>query len=172
MPRRSAMGRLLTTCSGRWWPRPSTEAVRRVAPSRRAASARGALRIGGLLGDAAGHLRQQGARAGLDEVLGAAFEQGEEGLAPADGADERLGQLAAHVGERRGGGAAVDGEAGDSDLDLLQRLAERRDVRLHAGRVERAGDVERAGAYVVLAGGPLGLLERAVLAGQDDLTGR
>src|SRR5215208_8218470 len=92
MPRRSAIGRLLTTCSGRWWPRPSTDAVRRVAPSRRAASARGALRIGGLLGDAAGHLRQHGAGAGLDEVLGAGFEQREERLAPADGADQRLGE--------------------------------------------------------------------------------
>jgi hypothetical protein len=37
--------------------------------------------------------------------------------------------------------------------------------------VERAGDVERPGADVVLAGGLLGLLERAALAGQDDLAG-
>ena len=37
--------------------------------------------------------------------------------------------------------------------------------------MERAGDVERAGADVVLAGGLLGLLERAALAGQDDLAG-
>src|SRR5215218_5698339 len=156
MPSRSAIGRLLTTVSGRWWPRPSTEAVRR----------------GSLLGDPAGHLGQHGAGAGLDEVLGARLEQREERLAPADGADQRLGELRVHVGERSGRGAAVDGEARVAELDPGQRLPERRDGRLHAGRVERAGDVERAGADVVLAGGLLGLLERAALAGQHDLAGR
>src|SRR4051812_21786117 len=161
MPRRSAIGRLLTTCSGRWWPRPSTAAVRMVAPSGWAASASGALRMRGLLCDPAGELGEHGARAGLDEVLGAGVEQREERLAPADRADERLRELLAHVGERRGGGAAVDGEARLVDLDAAERLAERRDGRLHARRVEGAGDVQRPGADVVLARGLLGLLERA-----------
>ena len=58
------------------------------------------------------------------------------------------------------------------DLGLVERLAERLDGRLHARRVEGAGDVERQRALAALAGGLLGLLERVAVAGEDDLAGR
>ena len=58
------------------------------------------------------------------------------------------------------------------DLGLVERPAERLDGRLHARRVEGAGDVERQRALAALAGGLLGLLERVAVAGEDDLAGR
>ena len=172
MPRRSAIGRLLTTCLGQV-----------VAEAEHRGGAGGWRRRGGP--------PRRGVRYALAVSLvmrRAIFDSTVPGpvstksSAPASSrarkvSRQRTGRMSASassprdVGERRGGGAAVDGEAGVAELDLVQRLAERRDGRLHAGRVERAGDVERAGADVVLAGGLLGLLERAALAGQDDLAG-
>src|SRR3954447_5774036 len=159
IPRRSAIGRLLTTVSGRWWPRPSTAAVRIAPRVPTAGSATGALRMGGLARDALRELGEHVAGPGLDEVLGARVEHRAERLAPADGAGQRGGELGAHVGERRGGRARVDGEARRSELDLVEGGAERRDGRLHRGRVEGAGDIERHRAYAVLARGLLGLGE-------------
>ena len=59
----------------------------------------------GVRDDALAHAGEHLAGADLDEVARAGLVQGEDRLAPADGADERLGQLGADVGERRGGRA-------------------------------------------------------------------
>src|SRR4051794_17367080 len=170
-PRRSAIGRLETAVSGRTWARPSTVALRVAAAVPVTASASGALRMGGLPRDALGQLREHVAGAGLHEVLGARVEHGDERLAPAHGPRERRGQLGAHVGEGRGRRAGVDGEARRAELHLVERGAERRDGRLHRGRVEGAGDVERHRAHAVLARGLLGLGEARALARENDLAG-
>ena len=98
--------------------------------------------------------------------------QGEHGLAPADGARERRGQLGADVLERLRRRAGEDGERAVVQLGLAERGAERLDGRLHRGRVERAGDVERQAAAAALAGLLAGALERLARAGQHDLAGR
>ena len=65
------------------------------------------------------------------------------GLAPAHGLDQRGGELVADVVERlRRSRTEKTVKRGLAELDLVERRAERRDGRLHRGRVERAGDVE------------------------------
>ncbi len=81
-------------------------------------------------------------------------------------------ELGADVRERlRASREEKTGKRGLVQLDLVERGAERRDGRLHARRVERAGDVERQRAAAVLAGGLLGLRELVARAGEDDLAG-
>src|ERR1700748_3125558 len=46
----------------------------------------------------------------LDEARGAGLVHGDHGLPPAHGADEGVGELFAHIGERRGARAGEDGE--------------------------------------------------------------
>ena len=83
-----------------------------------------------------------------------------------------FGKLFAHVRERRGARAGIDGEARLVDLDLVERGPERRDRGLHQRRVERAGDVEADHAGTALVCDLLGLVERVDLAREDDLAGR
>src|SRR3954464_2623097 len=131
-PIRSAIGPFGTTRSGSLWPRPSTRAVRSSVPRGLRAVVAGEVRLGmdGLLtrrldlrarDDPLGQPREHLARADLDEPLGAGRVQRAEGLTPADGPDERLRELLAHVGERPRGGAGVDGEARLAQLHVLER---------------------------------------------------
>ena len=75
---------------------------------------------------------------------------------------QRTGRVKTSVSSARtsvNGSVVADektGKAGLVHLGLVERGAERLDGRLHARRVERAGDVERQHAAAVLAGGLLG----------------
>src|SRR5215208_6445844 len=170
-PRRPASAEFGTSSAGLQWPRPTMLAVRcgaKVEPLRvasraivRSSGGSIALCIGGLqargldlravgedaLAEAGEHL----AGADLDEAGRAGGVQCEHRLAPADRGGQRGGELGADVGERLSARARDDGEAGLAELDRLERLAERRDGRLHQGRVERAGDVELQRSAPVVA---------------------
>src|SRR5918995_4749128 len=190
-PMRGAMSAFGTTSGGTWWPRPTIRAVRagasweplRVASRAIVARSPGssALRMGQLLGrgldgavwqDPLAEAGEHLAGADLDEAAAAGLVEGVHGLAPAHRPGERGGQLGADVLERLGRGTAEDGEGGLVDLGLVERPSERVDGRLHARRVEGAGDVERQRALATLARGLLGLLERVAVAGENDLAGR
>src|SRR5215213_8691791 len=109
-PMRSAISPFATTRSGSLWPRPMMRAVRSGRrPVTASCSARSVSGIDELLGgrldlgagdDPLGEAREHLARPHLDEALRAGRMQRGERLAPADGADERLGELLADVRER------------------------------------------------------------------------
>src|SRR3954447_12438781 len=143
-PMRSAIGPFGTTSGGTWWPRPRICDVRageRMLPLRvasRAIVARSggswALRMGELLGrrldlavgqDALAEAREHLARADLDEAAPACLVHGENGLAPAHGACQDVGQLGADVLERLRGRRREDRELRLVQLGLVQRGAER-----------------------------------------------
>src|SRR3954453_5937520 len=64
------------------------------------------------LEDPLAHAGQDLAGPDLDEAGRAGLVQGDHGLPPAHGADEGVGELRAHVGERRRARAGEDGEGG------------------------------------------------------------
>src|SRR5215208_3967561 len=189
-PSRPASAEFGTTSAGLKWPRPTMLAVRcgaKVEPLRVASRAivrrsggSVALCIGGLqargldaravgkdpLAEACEHL----ARPDLDESGRARRVQCEHRLAPADRAGQRCGELGADVLERPRGRARDDGEAGVTELDGVQRLAERRDGRLHQRRVEGAGHVQREHPAAVVAGVLLGEGEGLAGPRQHDLS--
>src|SRR4029079_19744694 len=120
-PMRSAIGPFGTTSGGTWWPSPRMRAVRageRMLPLRVASRAivarsggRAVLRMGKLLRrrldlvvreDALAEAREHLARTDLHEALRPRLVHGQDGLAPAHGACQDVGQLGADVGERLG----------------------------------------------------------------------
>src|SRR3954454_14547029 len=64
------------------------------------------------LEDALPHAGEDLAGADLEEGRRPGLVHGDDGLAPAHGADEGGGELLAHVAERRGARSGVDGEGG------------------------------------------------------------
>src|SRR5215216_5812703 len=132
-PMRSAIGPFGTTSGGTWWPSPRIRAVRagvRMLPLRVASRAivarsggRAVLRIvppttcahrdrlagdvrrldGAVLEDPLAEAREHLARPDLDEAARPCLVHRDDGLAPAHGPCQDVGQLGAHVGERRGG---------------------------------------------------------------------
>src|SRR5215204_211258 len=119
-PMRSAISPLPTTRSGSLWPRPMMLALRNgTRPDDAGCSAVSASGIDELLGgrldlragkDPLGQAREHLAGTDLDEALRAGVMQRGEGLAPADGADERVGELLTDVREGLRRGAGDDGE--------------------------------------------------------------
>src|SRR4029079_242542 len=142
-PMPSAISALPTTRSGSLWPRPMIRAVR--MGMRQLVVCSSAVSVSGiheLLGgrldlragdDPLGEAREHLAGTGLDEALRAGVVQRRERLAPADGADERLGELLADVLERLRGRAGDDGEGGLVQLGLVEGRAEGLHRGLHRG---------------------------------------
>ena len=194
-PRRSAIGPLGTTSGGTWWPSPRMRAVRGGASACcRCGSPRGrsCARSGGSVGATHGRAPRRGSRLG-QSVQDALAEAGEH-LAGAD-LDEaarrrpRAGPARSRasgrgVSERRSSSARTSsngcvvahektGKARLVQLGLVERGAERLDGRLHARRVERAGDVERRARGGRARGRPPRPSASCVArAGEDDLAGR
>src|SRR5215208_2245190 len=182
-PMRSAIGPFGTTRSGSLWPRPTTRAVRTGATKPppaiefsavRASGMDGGLRRGlGLraLDDSPGEPGEHLARADLDEATRAGVVHRGEGLAPAHGPHECARELVAHVLERLRRGAREDGESRLAELDVVERVAERRNRRSHRGRVERARHRQPDRALAELVRELLDAVEALALARQHDLAG-
>ena len=96
--------------------------------------------------DPLGEAREHLARAGLDEALRAGVVQRGERLAPADGADERLGELLADVRERLRGRAGEDGE-GAARAARPRRA--RRGTAATAGSIEGEWNAPATGRRIV-----------------------
>src|SRR5215217_3386908 len=106
-PMRSAISALATTRSGSLCPRPMIRAMRSgVRPFKACSSAVSVSGMDELLGgrldlrageDPLGQAREHLPGTDLDEALRAGVVQRGEGLAPADGADEGVGELLANV---------------------------------------------------------------------------
>ena len=99
--------------------------------------------------------------------------QRQQRLAPAHGAQQVLGQLAAHVDEGRGAAVGVDRDASARATGVrLERRAQALGGRLHERGVEGAGDVEAPGAGAgLVARDLLGLVERVDGPAEHELAG-
>src|SRR3954449_9061845 len=155
--RRASRSWFVTTRSGSAAPTPNRPARtprrgRRRGPGRGvAAGRRGAVlstvaAMSGRLERSLDEAGEHGAGAELDEALDAGRAHGEERLAPADGAQQVLGQLAAHVAERGGAAVGVDREARRRHRGGLERGAQPLGGGLNERRVEGAADVQAPGA--------------------------